>query len=475
MEEELFHLMWRRFVGKEFESFKKKKRRYLHFDRKIGFSKDTLDSFEKFETRFNELFLEDFQSGKAFLQSFYPFIEVTIETPRYKFDPKIGKRRLSYKSRPICFAAHFDALRYSWFATVLDYCYEEVLKDEESNSSILAYRKLKGKPSNIDFAFRIFEEVKSRKDCVALAFDVKKFFEKINHQILKNKWIEVIQIISEEDRLPIDHFKLFKTLTEFTYVQKKELKFLDGDYKITGIKKDRLCSPLEFRDLIRNYGLIQVNKFYKDSGGIPQGSTISAVLANISMLDFDREFKVYVNSIGGEYYRYSDDLIVICDLEYENEADAKARKLIAKLCLEFNDKTEIIRFKSNGERLLSFNKDDNPKKLQYLGFEFDGENVYIRSSSLARYNRKMKKAVAKALAMTYGKYSKGKKVRKNKLLKRFTQSGKRNFITYAKRAGMDSNYNHGSIQKQYQLKQYKNLQKTIDKKDKWNRRKSQTI
>lgn len=469
MNEELFGKLWRRFLSKEFESFKKRKRNYLHFDRKIGFSKDILDSFEKFEILFNKRFLEDFRSGKASSRSYYPFIEVTIETPRYKFDPKIGRRRLSYKSRPICFAAHFDAIRHSWFATILDYCYEEMLRNEECNASILAYRKLKGKPSNIDFAFRVFEEVESRECCVALAFDVKKFFEKISHNILKDKWIEVLRIVGNGNRLPEDHFKLYETLTEFRYVQKKELKFLDGDYKITGIKKDRLCSPEVFRVLIRNYGFIQINKYYGDSAGIPQGSPISAVLANISMLDFDREFKVYVNSIGGKYYRYSDDLMVICDDKFKNEADSKARELIAKLRLEFNDKTEIIHFKSNGERLVSFNEQGNPKKLQYLGFEFDGENVYIRSSSLARYHRKMKRAVGKALAMTYGKYTKGNKVRKSKLLKRFTQAGDSNFITYAKRAAMDSNYNYGSIQRQYKLKQYKNLKKAIVSKDKWNR------
>ena len=72
----------------------------------------------------------------------------------------------------------------------------------------------------------------------------------------------------------------------------------------------------------------------------------------------------------------------------------------------------------------------------------------------------MNKAVSRALAMTYGKYSLGNRVRKTKLLKRYTQSGKSNFITYARRAG-EIEYNCGSIQKQYTIKQFQNIKKTI--------------
>ena len=53
--------------------------------------------------------------------------------------------------------------------------------------------------------------------------------------------------------------------------------------------------------------------------GIPQGSPISAVLANIYMLDFDYEINKYLESIGGIYRRYSDDMVAICPLDKKDE------------------------------------------------------------------------------------------------------------------------------------------------------------
>ncbi|WP_243879901.1 hypothetical protein [Shewanella algae] len=79
--------------------------------------------------------------------------------------------------------------------------------------------------------------------------------------------------------------------------------------------------------------------------------------------------------------------------------------------------------------------------LQYLGFMFDGENAYIRSSSLARYSEKMKRGVrlAKKTMRKYNviRVSKGlpeKEVFKRKLYSRYTHLGGRNFITYGLRA-----------------------------------------
>ncbi|HGS4441951.1 TPA: hypothetical protein ACMDNB_003635 [Vibrio cholerae] len=79
--------------------------------------------------------------------------------------------------------------------------------------------------------------------------------------------------------------------------------------------------------------------------------------------------------------------------------------------------------------------------LQYLGFMFDGENVYIRSSSLARYSEKMKRGIRLA-KKTMDKYNavrvaKGlpeKSLYKRKLYSRYTHLGGRNFVTYGLRA-----------------------------------------
>jgi RNA-directed DNA polymerase len=84
--------------------------------------------------------------------------------------------------------------------------------------------------------------------------------------------------------------------------------------------------------------------------------------------------------------------------------------------------------------------------LQYLGFMFDGENIYIRSSSLARYSEKMKRGVSLA-KKTMKKYNaiRAKKglpeevLYKRKLYSRYTHFGGRNFITYGLRAANKMN------------------------------------
>ena len=72
---------------------------------------------------------------------------------------------------------------------------------------------------------------------------------------------------------------------------------------------------------------------------------------------------------------------------------------------------------------------------------FDGENIYIRSSSLARYSEKMKRGISLA-KQTMRKYNdiraeKGateKELFMKKLYSRYTHLGAKNFVTYGLRA-----------------------------------------
>ncbi|MFN1930737.1 hypothetical protein ACK2GG_14985, partial [Escherichia coli] len=81
------------------------------------------------------------------------------------------------------------------------------------------------------------------------------------------------------------------------------------------------------------------------------------------------------------------------------------------------------------------------KPLQYLGFIFDGENIFLRSSSLSRYSDRMKRGVklAKATMKRKNKIRKHKGLSDKELFKeqiyaRYTHVGKRNFLTYGYRA-----------------------------------------
>lgn len=57
--------------------------------------------------------------------------------------------------------------------------------------------------------------------------------------------------------------------------------------------------------------------------GIPQGSPISATLANVYMLEVDKLINDMIFGLGGKYMRYSDDFIIILpDVAELNAAEA---------------------------------------------------------------------------------------------------------------------------------------------------------
>ncbi|EKN6348073.1 hypothetical protein DVP78_23250, partial [Yersinia enterocolitica] len=188
-----------------------------------------------------------------------------------------------------------------------------------------------------------------------------------------------------------------------------------------------------FRNNVRKSKLIEKNK---SGHGIPQGSPISALLSNIYMLNFDIDMRNYVNSVGGDYYRYCDDMLFIVPLDQINKVAGIAEKELFKLKVTLNiKKTELRTFTSTSEIITA------DKPLQYLGFLFDGHNIYLRSSSLSRYSDRMRRGVRLAKATMKSKnktrVARGmvkKSLFKEKIYARYAHVGKRNFLTYGYRA-----------------------------------------
>src|SRR5690606_7121029 len=205
-------------------------------------------------------------------------------------------------------------------------------------------------------------------------------------------------------------------------------------------------------ELLRKRNLITVNRNKDRSlsmNGIPQGSAMSALLSNIYLADFDKEVFEKGQKEGFIYRRYCDDLLIICKSEHANILKDYLMDLISreyKLTIQ-DKKTEIIDFKSSlNDQIRSYrreydeeNKTFNPlpnqnkyfKNLQYLGFEFNGVNTYIRPGSLSRYFRKMKARVVKSVSMAYSKNSISDTIFKQQIYSRYSHLGNRNFLTYA--------------------------------------------
>ncbi|MGB5989289.1 MAG: antiviral reverse transcriptase Drt2 [Marinifilaceae bacterium] len=454
-------------VAKEKKIVSRKKRKYPHFDPKIDFFKNIKFYKNYFNNPLN-----------IARHSFYPFIKMELETPRYKKISNNGVngrpiRVKDIKKRPLAYCAHFDAFIYSWFSTLLTKKYEKLIEKEKISQNVLAYIE-KG-ASNIEFSHEVFEYIKSKGECVTLAFDITSFFDGLDHEHLKKMWCKVLDV----SKLPNDHFKVFKSLTKYSYVVKKDL---ENEFPFLIKKRDKgdfidlICTPKEFRSRVRGNSLIRnnCNKIkLKDSEregelcGILQGSPLSACLSNIYMLEFDVLINKIVSDVGGLYRRYCDDIIIVVDSENGDKIKKQVQDKIRLFHLEINNsKTEVTKFIFDkvGE-LRGYDNNHKYRNLQYLGFEFNGQNTYIRSSSMSRYNRRMSAMIRKNLKAAYGSKSIGNKVFKKKLYERYSDVGKRNFITYAERA---SEYMQSStIKKQCRNSLKKVVDRFHDKKNKF--------
>lgn len=169
---------------------------------------------------------------------------------------------------------------------------------------------------------------------------------------------------------------------------------------------------------------------YRDFG-IPQGSPISSVLANIYLLHFDNIINKFITDNGGIYRRYSDDMVVICPLKVKDQVSRLVYEEIEKYKLTIQArKTQIFQFKTENYKLVCGQEFDNiinwNKKFIYLGFEFDGENVLLKSASLSGYYRKMKKTIRRAKHFSNNKLSKTNgTIFKRRLFKKFSYKGAR--------------------------------------------------
>ncbi|CUB04177.1 antiviral reverse transcriptase Drt2 [Marinomonas fungiae] len=387
-------------------------RGYLHFDHPVSYDKA------------NSIVRAPDLVAKY---SFFPFISYEIQSKKITKDTN-GKVKIKTKDRPIAYSAHIDSHIYSYYCEILSNLYENRIRSLGLDKSIIAFRSLD--KSNIDFAYEAFQEIKKMGECSAVALDFTKFFDTLDHNLIKESWCNLLGV----NHLPKDHYNVYKSITKFSMVKKIEL------YKLLNIsphnsKKDRVrvCSISDFRNIVRANGLIKPNTHHY---GIPQGSPISALLSNIYMLNFDLAMKKYADSYNGKYFRYCDDMLFIVPTEIRDIVAEKAQKEVRKLKVSINtSKTELRTFTYNNNSLTT------DKMLQYLGFLFDGENIYLRSSSLARYSERMKRGVRVA-KKTRDKYNsirskKGlseKELFKRKLYSRYTHLGKRNFITYGLRA-----------------------------------------
>lgn len=170
--------------------------------------------------------------------SFLPFIHKTSRVKKFRktynthtgkleFVVKDGKkiaRKPNEKKRELFYASHLDSLIYGYYAYQLNEKYEDKLSKFGLNDVVNAYRSIPVNPKkedspnkcNIDFANDVFKYILDypQEKFSVVAFDISSFFDNLDHKLLREVWCDVLKV----DKLPSDHFNVYKNITRFTHV-----------------------------------------------------------------------------------------------------------------------------------------------------------------------------------------------------------------------------------------------------------------
>ena len=364
-------------------------------------------------------------AGRVATHSFYPFIFYVQGWSRFAKKAQSGAR----KDRKLRYAARSDAYILAYYRHILSARYEAALVTHNLQNSVLAYRKITeisggGGKCNIHFARDAFLKISELGTCCVVALDISSFFENLDHRKLYQLWSRMLGV----PKLPKDHLKVFQAVTRYAVVNKQLVYERLGHFGIKRKSKlgtsipgyltsyskmpKQLCTGKIFREKIAGgdgrKSLIQLNfKPY----GIPQGSPISDLLANLYLLDFDCTVSKWTHAVNGAYYRYSDDIMIIIPGDAANGTAfvSRVQALIkshgAKLRIK-DEKSSIFEFlktSSNQTCKLAVGKQGR-NGLEYLGFRFNGKHAYIRDSTLSNLYRKVARSARREAHALVGRY-----------------------------------------------------------------------
>ena len=338
---------------------------YLHFDVPLG-------------RELAERLVKD--PSKVASHAFYPLLTYNLVTPSIRRASSGAERPFvrENKTRPISYPAHKDGYIFAYYKACLEKNYESWVDHHGMGKSITAFRSIG--EDNISLAQQAFDFVATNPDHSIVVSDVESFFPNISHSLLKNVWACFLEV----DRLPDDHFAVYKATTCFSEVERHKAFNAFRIPLNTQFAHDqrRICTTRQFRTKIAGK-LTRRNPGLADRIGIPQGSPLSPLLSNMYMANFDLSMYGWVKSIGGSY---CDDILVVAPRPSVEIIKRMDKELSSARLQRSEKKTHCY-----SPRAISSNR-----PLQYLGFMFDGHNTTVRPSSVHRFHRKLKAAIGAA-------------------------------------------------------------------------------
>ncbi|WP_045518854.1 reverse transcriptase domain-containing protein [Neobacillus niacini] len=404
---------------------------YLHFDERVDIEhvKDKIQD-------------PDWVSSHAFLPSihfkinFNKYVTISKDKTLPVSEQKIKKKKV----REIYYAAHKDRFVYKYYGDLLNNAYNDYAKRKGIDIIALAYRNNKCGKNNIDFAYEVFDFLLTQNQAVVISIDFTKFFDHIDHRTLKQN----IKTVLGVEELSQDWYKVFKNLTQFTYVNKNDIDVnLIQKYGVKKLKEllknkklKKIMPPEEFRAFKERY-LYKNKKPY----GIPQGSGMSAVCSNVHLIHFDQEVKAWADAQKALYRRYCDDLILVIPVTNGSTKVVEGKKnellqIIQKYHsqgLKIQEEKTEIRLYTNH---IILDESQQNSKLDYLGFVTNGQSIRIREKSLFKYYCRAYRKADTSRRIAFVTNRKGPKTDLYKIYTHlgFDYKDRGNFITYAYRA-----------------------------------------
>lgn len=171
-------------------------------------------------------------------------------------------------------------------------------------------------------------EIKSGKYSGFIKLDVSNFYPSISHQ-------ELLKRLRKRIRNP------------------EIIQFIEGAISTPTVSKPRASDR-------------------KESSGVPQGLSISNVLAAIYLVNIDKHFG---GLAGIAYHRYVDDIFILCDYDDVYTISADVARRFRRIGLNIHDPLKVPEKSVIGKV---------GEKFDYLGYQFDGNNISPREASIEK-------------------------------------------------------------------------------------------
>lgn len=346
-------------------------KRYPHFDKRVPYKK--VESYVTNPERISR-------------HGFFPFIK--FDKCLDKYSPECGnKDNIKPKCRSIMYGSHIDGYIYKYYSGQLNDMYNEYIKAQDFDKCVTAYRTNKHGMSNIHFAKEVFEFIVRSQKCYIFVSDYDQFFDNLDHGYLKNKLLKLLNTRKMED----DYFNIFNSVTKYSYMYKKD---------IAGYYDDKVGKYFHDYKQFRLFKKKHLKR-NKNAKGIPQGTAVSGILANIYMLEIDQQLNKLMKQYGGIYRRYSDDSILVVPIK-NGMSQCEFGKITTRIDeIVYEGKIEFQKSKTgkfiynNGDINEISEKEERRGFVDYLGFHFDGKNVEVRQKSIYKFERTARKMIAR--------------------------------------------------------------------------------